>query len=311
MFFSVPTKYSHYMIALFSAIIYIFIPCKAGATDTLSSTTSRTLAYLNSIGKLPQSRYWPNIQSDDLLTNLKTFTNKPFAFYEGKSTNFCAYSALTYIPLTNDPLGFSKFMIELYTRGQAKMGKALIKPGKKIRQEAGLLRYKGALDINPAGQMWFLALADEFKGYLNLLNWNFDKGDENTFWASTNFAKFNKMLRRLFPGKVKAVGSDLFHPTVPLFNYMQTQMQKGLVFIYLNNKLLYKKTHTRHFVKTPTHYVMLTNISRAANGKIELIYWDYGRRSLQQLSPAFLQKIVYGITTYYPASKIEKNKKYI
>ncbi|MCF3108948.1 hypothetical protein LL912_09175 [Niabella sp. CC-SYL272] len=265
------------------------------------STPAQALQYLGSIKDLQQSKWWPNVPPAQLLNNLRTFTIEPLAFYEGKTTNFCSYSALTYIPLTYDPLGFARFMIELYKNGQANFGKNQLKPSKPVRMEAGLLRYKGSLDINPAGQMWFLTLADHYKGYLNFFNRRFQKGDENTFWASTNFAKFNRMLRRLFKGTIKAQGADLFRPAIKdLPSYLETQMQKGLVFLYLNNKKLYRKSHKQSLISTPTHYVLLTNIRKLPDGNIEFEYWDYGARALQQLSPEFLKNIIYGVSVWTP-----------
>ncbi|WP_223707207.1 hypothetical protein [Niabella beijingensis] len=290
---------------LFMAFLFCcFLPVRAAlpAPDTVKkSTPEQALQYLNSIKDLQQSRWWPNVAPALLLSNLKTFTIKPFAFFEGKTTNFCAYSALTYIPLTYDPLGFARFMINLYKNGQANIGKDQFRPSKPVRLEAGLLRYKGTLDINPAGQMWFLTLADHYKGYLNFFNRRFQKGDENTFWSSTNYAKFNRMLRRLFNGTVKAKGSDLFRPSVKdLPGFLETQMQKGLVFLYLNNKKLYRKSHRQSLISTPTHYVLLTNIRKLSDDLIEFEYWDYGARAIQQLSPAFLRNIIYGISVWNP-----------
>lgn len=286
---------------IFYFILFICISSYAVRTyrDTVRiSTPAQAIAYLNGIKKLEKSKLWPNIDPDQFLKNLKTFTIEPLEFYEGKATNFCAYSALTYVPLEYDPLGFSKFMVTLYRYGQANMGNTTFNPSKAVREEAGLIKYKGALDLNPAGQMWFLALADEFKGYLNLLNWRFDKGDENTFWASTNYAKFNRMLRKLFPVKTKAKGADLIKPRVgDIGDYLAEELKNGIVFVYLNNKKLYRKTHTREVISTPTHYVMLVETSKTPQGDVEFMYWDYGRKTMQQLSPAFLKNIVYGITT--------------
>ncbi|HRN47815.1 MAG TPA: hypothetical protein PLS00_08150 [Niabella sp.] len=266
-----------------------------------------TLEYIQSIKDLEQSEYWPNVKPDLLLQNLKTFTIEPFSFYEGKTTNFCAYSALTYIPLKYNPLGFAQFMVELYRTGKSRMGKDVLQPGKAVREEAGLLKYKGALDINPAGQMWFLTLADHYKGYLNRFNLHFDKGDENTFWASTNFAKFNRMLRRLFNANVIAHGADLSRPHVgDLYDYLQSRLKRGEVFLYVNNKKLYRKTHSKKIFHTPTHYVLLISISRLSNGDIELVYWDYGLKTLQQLSPGFFKNIVFGISTWVP-KKVKKS----
>jgi hypothetical protein len=261
------------------------------------STAREALLYLDSVGKLDKSSLWPNVDPALFLENLKHFAIKPLNFYEGKRTNFCAYSALTYIPLRYDPLGFSRFMITLYKTGRAKMGKIEFHPGEAVRNEVGLLRYKGALDISPSTQMWFMCLASYFKGYLNFFNRHYDKGDENTIWASTNFAKFNRMLRKLFNLKTRARGSDLIRPRISdEYSFLQEKMKGNIVFLYLNNKLLYRKTHVVTRIGIPTHYVLLMELSKTENGLINIVYWDYGRKTLQQLEAKFLHQIVYGIT---------------
>lgn len=273
-------------------------PWETGRDSIEVSTAGEALSYLNSLGRLDSSRLWPHVDPDLFLQNLKTFAISPLQFYEGKRTNFCAYSALTYFPLRYDPLGFSKFMVTLYRKGRAQIGKMVFTPGEAIRNEAGLLRYKGALDISPAGQMWFLCLADRFKGYLNIFNRNFDKGDENTLWASTNFAKFNRMLRKLFYLKTRARGSDLIRPWVgDRYEFLEKKLKEGLVFLYLNNRLLYKKKHTVTRLGIPTHYVLLMNIYKTPTGAVHIVYWDYGRRTLQETDSKLLRKIIFGITT--------------
>ena len=261
------------------------------------STQQQAIAFLDSIQMLDSSKYWPNVDPKLFLFNLRTFAVTPLRFYEGKGTNFCAYSALTYIPLHYDPLDFARFMITLYQKGKARMGKVMLKPSESVRQEAGLLKYKGALDVSPAGQIWFLTLADHFKGYLNFFNRRFDKGDENTLWASTNFAKFNRMLRRLFQLKTHAKGADIIRPWInDIYAYLVERVSKGPVFLFLNNRLLYKKRHVVTRFGIPTHFVLLLDIYKTQNGKINIVYWDYGKKTLQQVESPLLRKIIFGIT---------------
>ncbi len=288
-----------YKISIAIFLLFAFGITGFGQRDTLRlSTPDQALNYLNNLPPLERSSYWPNIDPDRLIEDLKTFTIEPLAFYEGSNTNFCSYAALTYLPLEHDPLGFSKFMITLYQKGRASLGRKWLAPEKAVREEAGLLKYKGALDVSPAGQMFFLSLADQFKGYLNIFNRHFHKGDEDRLWASTNYAKFNRMLRRLFLVKTKTRGSDLIRPSIKdLSKYMQEELKKGFVFLFLNNKKLYRKAHATGWISTPTHFVMLVDTKNTADGHIELVYWDYGKKTLQQLSPQFLKSIVYGVTT--------------
>lgn len=272
--------------------------------DDIELQRLEALSFLDSIPGLPKSKHWPNVDPELFLENLRSFTRYPLQFYEGKGTNFCAYSSITYLPLHHAPLGFARFMVQLYTEGEAVMGKARIRPSRRVKKEAGLIKYKGALDINHAGQIWFLSLADHFKGYINFFNRRFDKGDENTLWASTNFAKFNRMVRRLFPYRVKARGSDLIRPWIrDIYGYIREQAQEAPVFLYLNNRLLIRKKHDATQFAIPTHFVLLLDIYKTPEGMINIVYWDYGRKTLQQVTPRLLRKIIFGITVYYPNEK--------
>lgn len=265
-------------------------------SSTPTSTAAEALSYINSIRSLDRSDHWPNVDPVVFLQNLKTFTISPLRFYEGKGTNFCAFSALSYIPVTHDPLGYARFMISLYKDGTAQMGVVVFRPSESVKKAAGNLKYKGVLDIHPAAQMWFLSLADHFKGYLNVFNRRYNPGDEDNFWASTNYAKFNRMLRKLFLLKVNARGSDLIRPGVgDRYEYLEKKMKTGLVFLYLNNRLLYKKDHVFVRFGIPTHFVLLVDIYKNGD-KINIVYWDYGIKTLQVLEPKFLRKIIFGIT---------------
>ena len=121
-------------------------------------------------------------------------------------------------------------------------GKEYFEPTKEVKLAAGTLTFKGELDIRPADQLWFLSLADHFKGYLNLLDKHYDAGNENTMWAAVNFSKFNRMIRKLFNYNVDAVGSDLIRPGVrDVFEYLSDRLQTGNIALFVNNLDLYKK----------------------------------------------------------------------
>lgn len=260
------------------------------------STQQQAIAFIRKIDTLPISAYWPNISPRSFLENIRSNIYKPLGLYEGISTNFCGYAALSYLLLHDNPLLYARFMIELYESGEATMGKTTFHPSLEIKQAAGKLRFKGVLDIRSADQMWFLSLADHFKGYLNFFDKHYNAGDEDKLWASVNYAKFNRMIRTLFNYKVTAKGSDLIRPKVGnLYQYINERMNSGTMVLYLNNTFLYKKSHSVIKLGVPTHYIILESISRVEN-TITIVYWDYGGRSLRQISPAFLKKIVFGIS---------------
>lgn len=270
------------------------IPVKRDTTPL--SSHQQAIVFLEKQTNLKASKFWPNVNPVFFLQNLRKNIENPLSIYEGRSTNFCGYAALSFLPLHDDPLSYLTFMIKLFREGKAIYGKEYFEPSKEVKLAAGTLIFKGELDIRPADQLWFLSLADHFKGYLNIFDKNYDAGNENTLWASVNFSKFNRIIRRLFNYHVDAVGSDLRRPGVgDVFEYLSERLQTGTVALFLNNPNLYKKNHTRLKINVPTHFIILLNIEKA-DDKIALTYWDYGGRTLQMVSPTFLKKIVFGIS---------------
>lgn len=266
------------------------------ADPVVTSTKEEAVSFLQQIKQLDSSVAWPNIRPEAFLKNLRSNINDPVGIYPGNGTNFCGYGALSYLFLLDDPLGYAKLQLELYRNGKAVFKKVNFEPSEAVRKAAGTLRFKGILDIHPAEQLWFLTLADHYKGYLNIFNRKYDPGDEDTFWASVNYAKFNRMVRSLLHFKLEARGADLARPAIKdLYTYISKRLPEGKVVLYINNRIIHKKNHVKLKLGVPTHFVVAEKIS-VENDVITLVYWDYGGRTLLQLSPAFFKRIVFGIT---------------
>lgn len=268
------------------------------ADSTVTSTQEQAIEFVEKISTIDSSEYWPNINPQLFLNNLKSNVSSPKSIYAGKGTNFCGYGALTYLFLQYDPLGYVKLLLQLYRNGTASYGQVAFTPSASVKNEAGQIKYSGILDIHPAEQMWFLSLADHFKGYINIFNRNYNPGDENTFWASVNYAKFNRMMRKLFNFNSASRGADLMRPKVKsLYNYISDKMKTGTVVLYINNRIVHKKNHVALKLGIPTHYIVAEKIS-LHNGVITFIFWDYGHRTQLQLSEAFFKRIVFGVSHF-------------
>ncbi len=284
-------------ICFFTAAPLIASPKSSGPGDpVVASTQKEAIDFIDKINSIEPSSQWPNVKPALFLENLRSMAHHPLSIYPGRGTNFCGYGALTYLVLQDDPLGYLKMLLKLYNEGKADYGKSSFSPSPEIKLAAGTLRFKGILDIHPAEQMWYLSLADHFKGYLNIFNRRYDQGDEDTFWASVNYAKFNRMVRKLLNYNVEAKGSDLIRPhTRGTYEYISEKMKTGIVVLYLNNRILHKKKLEKIKLAIPTHFVVLQSISRV-DDTITMVYWDYGGKTLLQLDSHFLQKIIFGIS---------------
>ncbi|CAN5196546.1 hypothetical protein BH09BAC2_BH09BAC2_19180 [soil metagenome] len=278
------------------AVLFLLHPVVHAADTVRISTKQQALAYLEQLPSLNKSTYWKNIDPNIFLDNIVANIKAPTTLYEGSNTNFCGYAAIAYLALEYDPLAYAKFITSLYNDGRAPYGKSYFIPSAPVRRATGTLKYKGQLDIHPADQMLFMSLADHFKSYINFFNRKYDSGDENNFWSSCTYHKFNKMVKTLFPFQVHAKGSDLFHPAISdLFTYLQMQQASGVTILYLNNTFLYKKNHNQLKPGIPTHYVALYDIKKD-NDEIVITYWDYGFKTTRKISPSFLRKIIFGVT---------------
>ena len=272
--------------------------CQAGSFPFKSvSTKQEAFEYLNRIDTGKESKFWHNIKSKLFYDNLKLNLENPESFYPGRSTNFCSYGALSYLVMQCDPLGYVKFMDDLYSSGKGVYNGNYFQPSAAVMKAAGTLKFKGVLDVRHAEQMWFLVLADKFKGYLNIINKRYNDGDENTFWASTNLAKYNRMVRKMCQYQVESVGSDLIKPGVKdLYSYLRKRMDStSLVTLYINNRIIHKKNHDKVKFSIPTHFIIVKELTKE-DDVITLRYWDYGGETLLQFPSKRLRKIVFGIS---------------
>ena len=278
-------------------LLYIISPAYIAAIPLPAiSTQQQAIAFVDSIKTIEKSPYWVNVSPYLFLQNLKNNVQNPISIYPGRSTNFCAYGVISQLVLEHNPLGYAKFMVQLYYKGCGGYNNICFKPSAAVLKAAGNLRFKGVLDINHAEQIWFLTLADHFKGYLNFFNRRYNSGDEDTFWAATNLKKFNKMARAITGFKTKSAGGDLIHPRMKnTFAFLQNCLNKGFVVLYINNRILHKKNHEKVKFATPTHYIILEKIGEV-NGTVTLTYWDSGGKSLRQMSVKTFKKILFGIT---------------
>ncbi len=277
-------------------IVVLLSNIKAEELNAIIKQQKAANLFLDSIQQLPKSDFWININSALFLKNLRRNINQPQLIYGGNNTNFCGYAAMSYSCISNHPLTYVRFMIELYKNGKAHFNRVYFTPSFAVKKAAGLLKFKGELDINYADQIWFLTLADHFKGYLNWINLNYQPGDEDKLWAATNFAKFNRMLRKMCTVKTHSVGSDLLRPSIKnIPEFLNNKLALGEVYVYLNNTILHKKNHNKIRKRIPTHFVFLLSIHEK-DGLITFTYWDYGFKTLQQLPVHIVKKIIFGIT---------------
>ena len=99
-----------YIVLILLAFLYIE-PISATAilnsdTTTLSKTND-AIEFMNRVGSLKQSEYWPNVKPASFVENIKKNIFHPLNIYEGAGTDFCSYAAFSYLILHDNPLGYA------------------------------------------------------------------------------------------------------------------------------------------------------------------------------------------------------------
>ncbi len=258
-------------------------------------TQNEALLLLNTIDTSIASQYWPNINPGKFYNNVKSNVLNPNTLYQGIMTNFCGYAAFTNFMLLRAPKLYVQLMLDLYHNGEAHCKKAFLKPSEAVRKVAGTLYGKGLLDIRYADQLFFLTLADQFKGYMNWFNMKYDPGDEDKLWASTTLAKFDRMMKRILGVRVKTRGSDLLRPGfMSRYRYIKRMLKHNDVILYVNSHFL--NPSFRHFItlRVPTHYIHIYGVEKRKKGYI-LTYWDYGLKTQQAVTQKMFDKLIFGI----------------
>lgn len=264
-----------------------------------AAAQARALKKIKDAETTQKSSVWPNISPQWFFQNLKENVHHPLYLNQGKPTYFCGYAALTHYLLLLDPEYYVDRVLELYKTGETTVYDRTLISGPEIRAAAGTLYNKGNMDVRPADQLWFMVLAENYKGYLNKKDKVYHLGDENTFWAASNYKKFNAMLRSLTNKEVHAKGADLLGPVFLNYaRFIQEKQEDNTVILYLNNKALYPNKFFRFILPTPTHFVVLYGMEEV-KGHYVLDYWDYGLRTKMTLKKRKLRRLVYGIT-YIP-----------
>ncbi len=257
----------------------------------------KALAFLQSMDTMQRSPHWPHVSPRAFIENVRMNVANPYTFSTGRGTNFCAFGALSYTCLKNEPYRYATCMVELYQKGRAHYRKVFFTPSDSVRAAAGQMRYQGDLDIHPADQIWFLTLADRFKGYVNFFNKRYNRGDENTMWASTNLAKFNRMLRRMCKYKVGSRGSDFIRPWInDKYAFIKEKMAEGEVYLYINNAVFRKKNHNSTQLIVPTHFIVINELYKKDDGDVVVKYWDGSYKTQKEASMRSFRKIIYGIS---------------
>ncbi len=291
---------------LFVLVFFIIMPGLLKGQSNITSLQEAAIQLLNQqLDTSKSSVFWPHVQPSAFYHNIKMNILYPERIYQGHMTNFCGYSALSVILCREQPREYVRMITDLYTKGETEFNGKKFNPSVAVLQTAGNLNGKGKLILNPADQLWLLALPDYFKGYMNL-DKKFSPGDENKIWAACTLGKFNNMSKTLGNYEITSFGSDMIRPVGKNnYEFIRAQMNKGMVVLYVNSKFLHPTKFRIFVLRAPTHYIIAYDIEKV-NGVIQLKYWDYGLKTVELMTPKRLKKMTFGIVRFNTKQTIVK-----
>ncbi|HMT76728.1 MAG TPA: hypothetical protein PKA44_03380 [Saprospiraceae bacterium] len=299
--------------------ILIADPNGDDGNPTPSSTKEQAQAYLKEIGTLKPNSSWKKIDPAKYLANIQANVNNPTILNQGSEskpgagdgTNFCGYASLCQQWIKNDPLGYAKFMVDMYNNGGggATYNGVYVDASPGMLENAGGLpqgKHVGATEAKPlsenhADQVMFLALANKYKDGLNRFEQHdYNPGDEQTLWASCSLGKFNTIATEFLGYKVESVGSTVggWNNIWQYETYFTQQMAKGQVVLFVNGPVLRNESWSTVKNLFPTHFIQLHGIKDLGFGKpYQMKYWHYGEFVDQKVSYGNMTKMLYGVST--------------
>src|SRR5579872_5095889 len=103
----------------------------------IASTPEQALLLLKNTRLPDSSAWWPHVKLSLFIENLKANISFPLKIYQGSNTNFCGYAAMSYLPLQDDPLTYTRFMLSLYLDGKATWNNIVFQPSPAIHLAVG------------------------------------------------------------------------------------------------------------------------------------------------------------------------------
>ncbi|HEY3404411.1 MAG TPA: hypothetical protein VGK59_13565, partial [Ohtaekwangia sp.] len=253
-----------------------------------TSTPAEALAAIPENGTLAQSTHFPNVDPNDFLDQLRARVAE--AGHEGTNqgagTNFCWAAAIAKQVYKEDPKGMVDAMKDLYENGtfvydNNNGGMNVPEASQAARDAVGSDVFNDNQDeekgrtINELDQMLFMTLADHYEESLNILNQDYDPGDEEDIWASGVLSKATKIWED-FGFDVEVTGADVkVQGFTIVFNVFDVQeaMETNDVVLYVNSD---KFKYDEGLNATATHYIHVVSIEQVGN-EYKITYWDYGK----------------------------------
>jgi hypothetical protein len=184
------------------------------------------------------------------------------------SASLCGPAALLFGIISDNPILYARFATDMFVKGQAKLGRLLIKPGKDVREYT-------PSGIDPIDWLTMASIRDSE-------NWFFDYDTADKEFAgmtlpdelATWFRMAGYSDIRNVTGVVLNEGAKTLGEAEELFN------KKYRVCLFINTNMLDGKDQAKPSVMVD-HWVVLTDEIKRSSGKIKLQVFTYGKGDYQ------------------------------
>jgi len=208
---------------------------------------------------------FPSIARADIVTGLRERVADPLK-QDTSSVNLCGPAALFYCLLQDNPDLYVKYVIDLYTTGEASLGKLKVKPGKDCRNCRP--------DKSKVAPVDWVALASLRDSENTILD--FDSVDT----GAGGITMPHSLVSWFTACGYSQVRSDtnvfVTKGRSDIDTASQLQLQSRRVCLFINANMLYADKNTNRSF-SPNHWVVLTSPAGVVDGAVSVKVYSWGK----------------------------------
>jgi len=245
----------------------------------MSSPQDTAIALIDEAAAKGTSFQWQIESKDDLFNGLRDRIWSPYLIDQG-SAGLCGPASILFRLATHDPVGYAQFVIELYEKGESRLGELSIQPRRRVR----ISRLPAGVHVSD----WI-----PMASIRNSENWFFNYAQPQDQFAGISLphevVSWLKALGyRDIVNHTNLVRDVRWQRVVEANDYFSSN---HFVLLFINGKMLYTKSMTRGSL-LPNHWVVLTSNMNITTDAIDFMIYSWGDewRRVPEQGETLLQK---------------------
>ncbi len=219
--------------------------------------------------------YFPRLDRDDVGVGMLMRLANPGILKQGEAS-LCGPAALLFNVVSDNPVMYARFAIDLYEKGKGKIGRLLIEPGKDVRGYLPPLAPPNPDDlIHPVDWMTMASIRDSENWFLD-----YDTADK-AFAGITMPGELAQWFRMAGYSDVREETNVYFTKGAGTLDDASALFVKGYrVVVFVNMQMLQATNQTKSS-NIPNHWVVLRSKIDRSGGKVKMTVFSWGEGEYQ------------------------------